>query len=258
MLGDYAAVKSQRYRPDDFSRETRFHNVQKVIHVQAASGLEDPVQETRWLQGFADRTSIPHGIIAYADLASPNVAVTLERHAKFANFRGVRDLREDDYLTNPSWQRGYSMLEEYGLVCCDAPLIDAVQDAVQVIGQVPGVIYCVDHAGLPRRRDREYFEAWRHKMRKLAALENTVVKISGLAMGDHAWSVESLRPWILECIDAWGVDRAIFGSNWPVERLYSSYGDVVDAYRKIVTVFTIEEQEKLLIGNAIRIFRLSP
>ena len=129
-------------------------------------------------------------------------------------------------------------------------------DAAELARRFPDVVYCVDHAGFPRRRDRDYFEEWRAGMRKLAAVENTVVKISGLGMGDHRWTVESLRPWVLECIDAWGPSRAFFGTNWPVDRLYSSYGDVVDAYRELVAGFSSSEQRALLSENANRVFRL--
>jgi predicted TIM-barrel fold metal-dependent hydrolase len=114
----------------------------------------------------------------------------------------------------------------------------------------------VDHCGFPRRRDRDYFETWRAGMRKLAAVGNTVVKISGLGMADHAWTVESLRPWVLECIDAWGTERSFFGTNWPVDRLFSSYRDVLDAYLELISDLSPGEQAALFSGNANRIFAL--
>ena len=70
-LGDYRAIKSRRYWADDFLAETRFANVGKVVHVQAATGIPDPVDETRWLQAFADRLGVPHGIVAFVDLGHP-------------------------------------------------------------------------------------------------------------------------------------------------------------------------------------------
>jgi predicted TIM-barrel fold metal-dependent hydrolase len=255
-LGDYGAIKSRRYWADDFLAETRFANVGKVVHVQAALGIEDPVEETRWLQAFADRLGAPHGIVAFADLAQPDAGNVLERHAEFANLRGIRDLRYDDYLTDGAWARGYGLLERHGLVCCDDPMVEVMGDAARLAERFPGITYCVDHAGFPRRRDNDYFEEWRTGMRKLAALDNTVVKISGLGMCDHAWTVESLRPWVLECIDAWGVERSFFGTNWPVDRLFSSYDDVLDAYRELISDFTPEERSALFSGNANRIFRL--
>jgi predicted TIM-barrel fold metal-dependent hydrolase len=93
-------------------------------------------------------------------------------------------------------------------------------------------------------------------METVAGAPNTIVKISGLGMRDNAWTVESWRPWALACIELWGVDRTVMGTNWPVDRLYSSYGDVLDAYEQIVSEFTPAEQTALFSTNAERIFRL--
>ena len=257
-LGNYDAIKSQRYTPDDFLGETRFANVKGVVHVQAAIGTPDPVDETGWLQKFADRLEVPQGIVAYVDLESANASSLLARHAEHGNLRGIRDLRYDGYLTNDAWRRGYASLETHGLVCCDDPTVDVMADAAELARAFPRVTYCVDHAGFPRRRDREYFHEWRRGMRHIASVSNTVVKISGLGMADHRWTIESLRPWVLECIEAWGPERAFFGTNWPVDRLYSSYGDVVDAYRQLIDDLTRDEQTALFSRNAERVFRLGP
>jgi predicted TIM-barrel fold metal-dependent hydrolase len=256
VLDDYGAIKALRYRADDFLAETRFHNVERVIHVQAATGSADPVDETEWLQAFADRLGIPHGIVAYADLAAADAVETLERHARFANLRGIRDLRYDDYLSDDAWRRGYAQLERFGLVCCDDPLVEEMPLALELARAFPGVTLCIDHAGFPRERTTEYFELWRRRMRELASAENVVVKISGLGMVDHRWTVDSLRPWVLACVEAFGVQRSFFGTNWPVDRLFSSYGDVLDAYEQIIAGFSEDEQRALFSGTANRIFRL--
>ncbi len=258
QLGEYGAIKMDRYRADDFVAETRFQNVANVIHVQAALGIEDPVEETRWLQAFADRLGVPQGIVAFVDLAGPGAEETIRRHAEYANVRGIRDLRYDDYLTSQDWELGFAMLEKHELICCDDPMVEVMEDAARLVERHPGITYCVDHAGFPRLRDKEYFAEWSAGMRKLAALSNTVVKISGLGMCDHEWTVDSWRPWVQECIDAWGTDRSFFGTNWPVDRLFSSYGDVLDAYAELVSDLSDAEQRALFHENADRIFRLAP
>jgi predicted TIM-barrel fold metal-dependent hydrolase len=255
-LGDYGAIKSQRYLPEDFTAETRFAGVRKVIHVQAAVGMEDPVAETQWVQRMHASRGVPHAIVAAADLSRPDALNILERQAAFPAVRAVRDLRYDGYLTDPVWQRGYAHLARFGLICCDDPAVEDMTAAAELARRHPETIYCVDHAGFPRRRDPEYFRAWRSGMRGIAAVENTVVKVSGLGMGDPAWTVDSLRPWVVECIDAWGVERAFFGSNWPVDRLFSSYGDVIDTYRELIGDLHEREQRALLSGNADRVFGL--
>jgi predicted TIM-barrel fold metal-dependent hydrolase len=255
-LGDIDPLKAQRYAVDEFVAETRFQNVAKVIHVQAALGSPDPVEETRWLQRFVDRTGLPQGIVAEAWLARPDVAEMLERHSEFPNLRGIRDFGDGDYLTDPAWKRGYALLERFNLVCCLDSNPDAYGKARALADETPGVTLCLDHCGLPSARDREYFERWRRGIRDLAAAENVVVKISGLGMFDHRWTADSIRPWVLECIDAFGVERSFFGTNWPVDRLYSSYGDVVAAYAELIKDFSPEEQVALFAKNAERIFRI--
>ncbi len=256
VMGVYDAVKMPRYWADDFLAETRFSNVPKSVHVQAALGIEDPVEETRWLQAFAERLGHPHGIVAYADLGSPDAERTLDRHLEFANVRGIRDFRYDDYHTDPVWEAGLKLLGPRRLVLCDDPLLEQMDACAAVAARNPETVYCIDHAGYPRERGREYFAEWARGMRAIAAVPSTVVKISGLGMADHAWTVESIRPWVLECIEAWGVDRAFFGTNWPVDRLFSSYGDVLEAYREIISALSAEEQSKLFHANAERIFRI--
>lgn len=256
ILGDHGPIKAQRYWADDFLAETRLHNVERVIHSEAAQGIEDPVEETRWLQSFADRLGVPHGIVAHADLAAPDAQETLERHAAFANLRGIRDLHNDAYLTD-AWRRGYAQLERLELVCCHSTGLENMEAARRLAEDFPGIVYCVDHAGFPLARDAEYFEAWRKAMQTIAGAPNAVVKISGLGMVDHAWTVDSLRPWVLACIEAFGTERSFFGTNWPVDRLFSGYGDVIDAYAEIISSFSEHEQRALFSENANRIFRLA-
>ncbi len=256
VLGDHGAIKSLRYWPDDFVAETRFSNVGAAIHVQAAIGSPDPVEETAWLQRFSDRRGVPTGIVAYVDLADDAAGDTLDRHSRFSSLCGIRDLRYDDYLTDRRWQRGYAQLESRNLVLCDDPLLDAMDDVAALASLYEGITYCVDHAGWPRSRDAAYFQEWKTKMRNIAVQPNTVVKISGLGMSDPQWTLDSLRPWVLVCIEMWGTERAFFGSNWPVDRLFSSYTDLLNAYREIIKDFTLAEQTALLGTNATRIFGL--
>jgi predicted TIM-barrel fold metal-dependent hydrolase len=255
-LGDYAAIRSERYWPDDFVAETRFRNVERVVHVQAALGTLDPVAETRWLQAASDRVGVPHGIVAYADLTSPDVRETLERHLAYPVVRGIRDFRYDDYLTNPSWEAGFALLGELGLVCCDDPPIELAGEVRRIADDHPGTTLCIDHAYFPHARDDDYFVFWRNAVRTAAAASSTVLKISGLGQVDHRWTVESLRRWVLTCIEEFGVERTFFGTNWPVDRLFSSYGDLLDAYAELISEFTPEEQAAMFSGNARRVFNV--
>jgi predicted TIM-barrel fold metal-dependent hydrolase len=253
-LGDYAAIRAERYWADDFLAETRFQGVERVIHMQAALGTDDPVAETRWLQGFTDRLGVPHGIIAAADLSGGDLEVVLQRHLESPAVRGIRDFRYDDYLNQEAWERGFANLGKLGLVCCDDPPVEEAARVAEVAQRHPETVLCIDHAYFPHGRDDEYFGRWREAVRTVAGADNIVIKISGLGQCDHAWSVESWRPWVMTCIEEFGPGRAFFGTNWPVDRLFSSYGDVLDAYAELISDFTPAEQEALFTGNARRIF----
>ena len=256
-LGDYSAIKARRYWADDFVAETRFQHLDGVIHVSAIYGTEDVVAETRWLQGFSERIGVPHGIVGACDLAAPDAGDVLRRHKEASPLVcGIRDLRYDGYLSDPVWCRGAALLAEHGLVLCDDPLVEHMPALAQLAQSNPGLTICVDHAGFPRHRDDEYFAAWRAGMAQLADCANTVVKISGLGMIDHEWTVGSLRPWVSACIELWGTERSFFGTNWPVDRLYSGYGDVLEAYWELIAGCSESERAGLFHANANRVFGL--
>jgi predicted TIM-barrel fold metal-dependent hydrolase len=254
-LGDIEGLKARRYATEEYVADTRFNNVIKSVHTQVAT-TADPVEETRWLQSLADKSGFPHGIVAYCDLAADDAAETIERHMEFANVRGIRDGGNDDSFIDPAWRRGYQALAKHELVFTHQVGLDRMPKACDLIGAIPEVVFCVDHAGMPRERTQEYFDAWREGMESLAAYPNTVCKISALGMCDHRWTIDSLRPWVLACIDVFGVERSFFGSNFPVDRLFSTYTDLANGFNETVGDFSLDERRALFQTNAERVFRV--
>ena len=256
FLGNIDAIKPVHYWIEDYLAEIRFANVPKAIHVQAALGSRDPVAETAWLQGFADRTGYPHGIVAECHLQDADAAAVLERHMQFANVRGIRDFGRGDYLIDPAWQAGWQRLARHGLVSCIDTRVTLLPRIAQLATLSPETPICIDHCAIPMERTPEYFQAWRAAVRELGRVPSVWMKISGLGMRDPRWTVESLRPWVLGAIEAFGTARVVFGTNWPVDRMYSSYPDLIAAYAAIIGDFTGEEQRAMFATNAERLFRI--
>lgn len=257
ILGDIDAIKFPLYAGEELRRETESANVSKAVHVQAAIGTADPVDETRWLQEQADSTGFPHAIVAYADLKDPDVDRVIEQHLEASPLmRGIRDFSEGDYLVDADFERGFSKLARYGLVCDLDCFWENMPKARNLAGRHPDTTVVLDHAGFPLERTDEYFANWKAGIRTLAEAENVVCKISGLGMGDFRWTADSIRPWALHCIEAFGVERCVMGTNWPVDKLFSSYDAVVDAYAEILSDFSHDEQVALFSGNAERVFRI--
>jgi len=256
LLGDIDALKSQHYWIDDYLAEVRFSNVRKAIHVQAALGSPDPVDETKWLQAFADRTGFPQGIVAECHLADSDAESVLEQHMQYANVRGVRDFGKGDYLVDSAWREGFKFLRQHNLVACIDTRIQLFDGLIDLAAKFPDTLICVDHCAIPGARDAAYFKLWSAAVRKLSRVDNIVMKISGLGMMDPRWTIDSLRPWVLECIEAFGVKRVVFGSNWPVDRLFSSYPDLINAYARIIADFSTDEQIQMFSRNAETLFRI--
>jgi predicted TIM-barrel fold metal-dependent hydrolase len=251
QLGDINAIKTLVYDAKSFRAEARFSNVSKVVHVQAALGAKDPVTETIWLDEMAGREGWPDAIIAAADLTDPGVEEILERHVEASSkVCGIRDFGQGDYLVNPDWHRGYAHLEKFDLLCDLDCTWENMGKARDVARQFPNTVMVLEHVGYPSSRTKEYFEDWQGGLRELASVENTRCKISGLGMYDHGWTVESFRPWVMACLEIFGVERCFFGSNWPVDRLFSSYDPVIAAYAEIISDLSTAEQEALFFANA--------
>ncbi|MBV8521620.1 MAG: amidohydrolase family protein, partial [Acetobacteraceae bacterium] len=120
----------------------------------------------------------------------------------------------------------------------------------QILNVHPDPLY--DYVGRHFMRE----PAWRDGMRVLAGCPNIAAKISGLGMTDHSWSVESIRPYVLETIDAFGVGRCMFASNFPVDRLYGSYGAIWAAFAETIRGGSEAEKVALFRENAERIYRI--
>ncbi|MDA1347946.1 MAG: amidohydrolase family protein, partial [Chloroflexi bacterium] len=215
-----------------------------------------PVKETEWLQAAADRTGYPHAIVAYADLRDPRVEEVLDRHCQYPNMRGIRDFSYGDYLVEPDFHRGFALMAKYGLVASFSVQWPDMGKLRDLAARFPDVPIVIDHTGAPAERTDEYFESWRRAMATLAEAGNVVCKISGLAMTDNDWTVESIRPYVLHCIDTFGADRCLFATNWPVDSVWSSYDAVIDAYREITSGFSADERAAMFSGNSERLYKI--
>ncbi|MDR1634206.1 MAG: amidohydrolase family protein [Bifidobacteriaceae bacterium] len=258
IMGDIDGVRVVRFGPKELEACSRFQNVTKVVHVQVAFGATDPVAETVWLEELARDTGVPHGIVGTEDLGAPDVAARLEAHAAHPLLRGLRAFGDAAELESAAWRRGYALLAQHRLVFHHVFGVGLFGVARSLAEEFPEVSLCVDQTGLPLRRDDEYFAQWRRGLALVSAAPNTVCKISSLGMVDQRWTVETLRPWVLAAIDCFGPKRVFFGSNFPMDSVASSYPDLVNAFRTIISGFSPDDRCAMLADNATRVYRLGP
>lgn len=269
FVGDYEQI-CQDYLATDYLADAADMPLVASVHVQAEFDPSNPVGETEWLSRQAEQTGFPMGIVGFADLSHPDVQSLLEAHARFDRFRGIRHMinwdtvpgrsfaEHGDFMSSDEWRRGFGLLAKMGLRFDMQIWPNQMQEAAALIGAHPDARVALNHTGFPIDRDQASMDMWRAGMRALAANPNVSVKISGLGMLDHDWTTDSIRPIVLEAIDIFGPDRAMFASNFPVDKLYSDYGTIFRAFNEITAGFTPQERERLFAGTAIEFYDLTP
>ena len=267
LEGDVGPI-AQTYGIEDYLADIRNQSIAKSVHVEAGWDPADPVGETAWLQSIADQHGFPHGIVAHADLDAVDVERVLEGHAQYQNVRGIRHIvcwhrdpvksyvPDADLLTNGRWRDGFRLLSKFGF-SFDLQLYPSqMADGADLAHSHAETLIILDHTGMPVDRDEEGIRAWRQGMRQLADAPNVVTKISGLGAVDWYWTIDSLRPFVLETIDTFGADRCMFASNFPVDKLYRDFDGLYAAFKFITCDFTADEKRLLFHDNAARFYRL--
>lgn len=255
VIGDYSEI-CQNYQISDYLKDTAGSGLIKAVHIQAAIGHPNVTDETLWLQSIIDNFPLPHGIIGAADLCAKDCEDQLNKQAECEAFRGIRMFAEPELFQSKEFIQGFSLLENKGLIYDMDVDYPQMEEAHQLANEFPNVQIILGHAGFPKERTADYFEAWKKGISRLAEAENIACKISGLGMADHNWSVESIRPWVIHCIESFGVDRCMFGTNWPVDSMFSDYKTLISAYRSIIQDFSKGEQVKLFSGNAEKFYKI--
>tara|TARA_B100001123_G_C15334368_1_gene1032294 strand:+ start:554 stop:1450 length:897 start_codon:yes stop_codon:yes gene_type:complete len=242
----------------------------KTVHVQCGYNELQPGDETKFLQGLADEPGsrgYPHGIVPFADISSPDLEEVLSQHCEYSNTRGVRQLlnrhknanwnmADREYLTDSAWRNNFSLLKKFDLSFDLHLYYHQIDDTISLAHDNSETLFILNHASVPADRDQESIEGWRQAINRLAECENAVAKISGLGMCDRTWTVDSIRPFVLDMIDAFGAERCMFASNFPVDSLFSDYQTVWNAYDVITADFSDSDRTGLFHQNAEKYYRI--
>jgi predicted TIM-barrel fold metal-dependent hydrolase len=265
--GDYRPLR-RNYMPPDYRADVGRHPVVKTVHVEAEWDRASPVAETRWLEGVQAAFGLPSAVVGHAALDRPDVAEVLADQARSPLMRGIRHKPQAapspaearrgaaGSMDDPRWRDGYALLQRHGLSFdLQTPWwhLDAAADLAR---DFPATQIVINHTGLPADRSAEGLAAWRRAMALAADAANVAVKISGLGRPGLPWTVEANGPVIRDAIAIFGIDRCLFGSNFPVDSLVATFDDIVSGMRAAVADRSPGDQRKLFHNNATCIYRL--
>lgn len=237
------------------------------VHVE--NGAADPDAETDWIQQLHQGRQLPSAHVARVDLLSAAAPDRLERVAGVPVVKGIRymlnwhddpayrHVDRGDLMTDASWLANFSRLEPLGLSFDLQVFPSQLADAARLARTHPGIRIVLDHAGMPIRRDSDGVDEWRAGMRLLAECDNVAVKVSALGVNDHNWTVASIRPFVRETIEVFGTTRTMFGSNFPVDGLYSDLATLYAAFDELTSDFSRGERIDLFAQTATTVYALA-
>jgi L-fuconolactonase len=250
-----ASRMSRRFDVDTYKNEAAGWNVEKLVNVAAATGLSS-VEETIELDDQARVNGHPDAIVGGLPPAdSVGGAIELiERQMNASRFRGVRPMGGlEGPLPNTAVLNALAERNLLFELMCHP---DQLQTAASQLAGLDDLVVVVEHTGWPRSNSDEERALWRNGIDALASLgDNVVCKLSGLAMPLGSMSVDALAPWIEYAIEAFGADRCMFASNFPVDAMCGTFDDLYETFSSVTAGLDTETRAKLFADNAERVYR---
>ena len=256
-IDDSMAALKRDFLPDESAREMARVGFDACVAVQARQTLD----ETRWLLGLAAEHPSIAGVVGWVDLQADNVRdqlAALAGHQRLVGIRHIAQSEPDDrFLLRPQVVRGIGLLADFGLAFDILIYRRQLSAATELVGRLPSQRFVLDHLAKPDLRSGEIDE-WERDIRRLAAQPNVFAKLSGLVTEASwaRWTSDQIRPYLDVAFDAFGWNRLMIGSDWPVCTVSADYARTMNVVIDYVAARPDHERDAVLGGNARRFWNL--
>jgi L-fucono-1,5-lactonase len=256
-MTDEMQVLRRDFLPVDLRPLLQSAGVDGTVAVQARQMLE----ETDWLLQLADEHDFIKGVVGWVDLRSPGVSRQLAKYAAHPKLVGVRHVVHDEpddlFMLLPEFRRGIARLRDFDLAYDLLLFPRHLPVAIKLVAEFPGQSFILDHIAKPAIRDRQ-LSPWKHDLQELARFPCVSCKLSGMVTEAKwgGWQPDDFRRYLDAVLEAFGPDRVMIGSDWPVCLLSSDYGTTMRIVQQFVSQFSAEVQEGILGGNCARVYRV--
>ncbi|WKL01577.1 amidohydrolase family protein [Paenibacillus amylolyticus] len=229
-----------------------------VLQVQARQSLT----ETEWLLQLADRHECIKGVVGWVDLCSDEVRNQLELFVSNPYLKGVRHVIQDepdlDYVLREDFQRGISLLKEYDLAYDLLVSKEQLPYAVELVKTFPEQRFVLDHLAKPDIKSG-IISPWKEALESLAAQPNAYCKLSGMVTeADWAnWTPKDFTAYLNIAIEAFGAERLMFGSDWPVRNVSATYSEVYGLIMSHINALPISDQQMIFGGTCAAFYQIS-
>ena len=267
IFGPYDAIRRD-YPIEEYLGDIEGSGVAQSVYVQANWAPGHAVDEVAWVQAEAERTGFPHAIVGYADFRDPDVGEVLRAQARYPLLRGIR--MQLHWHENPQYRfadgpaamndaalrRHIGLLADHGLIFELQIFSAQMQDGAAFAEAFPEVPMVLAHCGMPEDLSPESWRTWRAGMARLAAVPSVFVKLSGLGTFIHRLDAAHVERTVRETVALFGPARCLYGSNFPIEKLWTDYGSLCDAYRQALAHLNRTDRAAIFSGTARRLYRL--
>lgn len=269
IFGSYDVLRRD-YLIEEYAADASSNGVTGSIHVQANVAPGGEVEEVEWAASCGARAGLVQSVVGFADLTAPDVGDTLDRQMAVSPLRGVRQqlhwhrdpalsyAKAPDEMLRPEWQRGLREATARGLLFELQVFPHQYDDAIRLVDAFPDTTFVLLHAGMLEDRSPEGVENWREGLGRFAARRNVLVKLSALGTFTRRCHIEDWRPVVETTVDAFGPDRCMFGSNFPIEKMWTTYAALIGVFRACLRRYSEPEQQQILHDVAARIYRVAP
>ena len=245
------------YLPDDLEPLLRSAGIDRTIVVQT----QHNTRENQWALALAERFPFIAGVVGWVDLASPDCErqlLEVKHHPRFVGVRHVtQDEPDDDFIVRDDVLRGLLVLEAHGVPFDLLFYVKHLRHAATLAGRLPDLPMVIDHLAKPQIKAHRTDEWLRH-FQEAARHPNVFCKLSGMvteADWGH-WKVDDLKPYVRAALEAFGPDRLMFGSDWPVCELAAGYVEVREALNEALGPISASERDEIFGGTAARFYGL--
>jgi predicted TIM-barrel fold metal-dependent hydrolase len=264
IFGAYEPIRRD-YSVADFLADLAGSGVTQSVYVQA--NWADPVEEADYVTRAHDAAGFPNALVAYADLTAPDVRPALDRLARFPLLRGIRQqihwhdnplyrfAQKPDVADDATFRKNFAALEDYGLSFELQVFAPQMEGAARLAHDFPKVTFVLQHCGMPEDLSEEGMAAWRAGMQRLAREQNIVNKLSGLGTFIHRNDPDHIARIVKESVAIFGPSRCLYGSNFPIEKIWTDYPPLIAAFRAALAGYPVPDQEAMLAGTATRVYR---
>ncbi len=256
-ITDEMSLLQRDFLPQDLERETDSNGVDGSIAVQADQSEDETLFHLR----LAENNKRIAGVVGWVDLCSPMIRERLQFFSQFEKLCGFRHIAQSEpderFLVRSEFLRGIAALQEFGFTYDILIYPKQLPAAIELASRFPKQPFVVDHLAKPEIKAGRR-EPWATQIRTIAQNANVYCKLSGLVTEAdwREWRTEDFRPYLDVIFEAFGADRLMFGSDWPVCLLAASYRQVKQIIEDYVEAHAPAQKDKIFGGNAVRFYRL--